>query len=56
MAAINDEELRSHFESAGTVKRVRIVRDSATFMGKGFGFVEFEVQPPPIRCFFPVTN
>ncbi|ELR24621.1 RNA recognition motif domain containing protein [Acanthamoeba castellanii str. Neff] len=40
--SIRDEELRSHFESAGTVKRVRIVRDSATFMGKGFGFVEFE--------------
>jgi len=39
--SINDEDLRKHFDSAGTVKRVRVVRDSATFIGKGFGFVEF---------------
>jgi len=37
-----DDDLINHFSKVGPVKYVRIVRDKATGLGKGFGFVVFE--------------
>ncbi|XP_043108051.1 RNA-binding protein 34 [Puntigrus tetrazona] len=34
--------LREHFEDCGSVKAVRLVRDRASGMGKGFGYILFE--------------
>lgn len=36
-----DDDLINHFEKVGNVNYVRIVRDRATGLGKGFGFVVF---------------
>ena len=36
---IEEEDVRSHFEQAGTVEYVRIIRDPVTLQGKGFGYV-----------------
>ncbi|KAI8362762.1 hypothetical protein BD560DRAFT_404024 [Blakeslea trispora] len=36
------EELEKHFESAGTIKSVRLLTDKATGKPKGFAFMEFE--------------
>lgn len=37
-----EDELRSLFESYGSVESVRIITDKFTGMSKGFGFVEME--------------
>ncbi|KAJ8392459.1 hypothetical protein AAFF_G00075840 [Aldrovandia affinis] len=39
---INELPLREHFEECGSVEAVRLVRDKASGMGKGFGYVLFE--------------
>lgn len=39
---IRDDDLIKHFEKVGPVDYVRLVRDKATGLGKGFGFVKFE--------------
>jgi len=39
---VNEEEIRAHFESCGTITNVRLIRDPKFSMGKGFGFVTFE--------------
>ncbi|XP_063958493.1 RNA-binding protein 34-like [Lytechinus pictus] len=39
---IDDEAVRNHFQEFGTVQGVRLIRDKATGMGKGFGYVLFE--------------
>eukprot|EP00057_Strongylocentrotus_purpuratus_P030531 XP_781943.3 PREDICTED: RNA-binding protein 34 [Strongylocentrotus purpuratus] len=39
---IDDEAVRNHFEEFGTVEGVRLIRDKATGVGKGFGYVLFE--------------
>lgn len=36
--------LRKHFEPCGTVEAVRLVRDAKSGLGKGFGYVLFEVH------------
>ncbi|RCH84070.1 hypothetical protein CU098_007473 [Rhizopus stolonifer] len=36
------EDLEKHFESAGTIKSVRLLTDKATGKPKGFAFMEFE--------------
>lgn len=38
---IRDDDLRNHFEKVGAVNYVRLVRDSSSGLGKGFGFVVF---------------
>ncbi|XP_064622925.1 RNA-binding protein 34-like [Lineus longissimus] len=40
--AILDDELWECFEEIGNIKSVRVVRDSKTGMGKGFGYVHFK--------------
>ncbi|KAJ1665062.1 Nucleolar protein 12 [Coemansia sp. RSA 1813] len=39
--AAEEEDLWKHFEACGSVESVRIVRDSKTSLGKGFGYVQF---------------
>ena len=38
---IDEEPLWQHFSSCGDIEYVRIVRDSKTNVGKGFGYVQF---------------
>lgn len=42
-ADISDDAVREHFSVCGGVVAVRIVRDRKTGLGKGFGYVLFEV-------------
>lgn len=39
---VTEEEVRKFFESVGQIDGVRVVRDQATGIGKGFGFVVFD--------------
>jgi RNA recognition motif-containing protein len=39
---MTEAELRTTFESFGTLKSVRVIMDRDTKTSKGFGFVEFE--------------
>ncbi|NWH97223.1 RBM34 protein, partial [Tichodroma muraria] len=39
---ICDDAVREHFRVCGDIVRVRVVRDSRTGLGKGFGYVLFE--------------
>lgn len=41
---VTELALRQHFEDCGTVEGVRLIRDRDTGMGKGFGYVLFEVR------------
>ncbi|XP_002157256.3 RNA-binding protein 34 isoform X1 [Hydra vulgaris] len=40
--SLSDEELRSHFKDCGRIEDIRIIRDKATGLGKGFGYVRFK--------------
>lgn len=42
---INELAFRRHFEECGSVEAVRLVRDQNSGLGKGFGYILFEVQP-----------
>ena len=42
--AANEEDLRQFFEKIAPVSSVRLVRDRATNIGKGFGYVNFQSQ------------
>jgi nucleolar protein 12 len=39
---IEDEALWEHLSSCGTIESVRIIRDSKTQQGKGFGYIQFQ--------------
>lgn len=39
---ITEDELWNFFQDCGEINNVRIIRDSHTLMGKGFGYVNFE--------------
>ena len=41
---VADEEVYEHFAACGEIESVRIIRDAATQVGKGFGFVRFKVR------------
>lgn len=45
-ADIRDDAVREHFHDCGDVVGVRVVRDRSTGLGKGFGYVLFEVRAP----------
>ena len=36
--------IREHFVKCGVIKDVRVIRDKATGIGKGFAYVHFEVS------------
>lgn len=42
---IDELAFRRHFEECGLVEAVRLVRDQNSGLGKGFGYILFEVQP-----------
>jgi len=42
--ATTEDELRTLFAQAGTVKSVALIKDRETGRSKGFAFVEFETQ------------
>ena len=39
--AVNEDEVREHFEKCGKITNVRIIRDAKTGIGKGFCYVNF---------------
>lgn len=41
---IQEDEIWDYFKDCGTISAVRIVRDNATGVSKGFGYVDFEVS------------
>ena len=41
---INHETVRKHFESCGEIESVHVVRDNATGIGKGIGYVNFKTE------------
>lgn len=43
LTEMDDDTVRDHFSECGNVTGVRIVRDRKTGIGKGFGYVLFEV-------------
>lgn len=48
-ADISNDAVREHFAVCGGVVAVRIVRDRKTGLGKGFGYVLFEVCVSGVR-------
>lgn len=40
----NDQDIKTHFSTAGVVTMVQIITDKMTGRSKGFGFVEFETE------------
>ncbi len=42
--AVNDDSLRSTFESFGNVVSAKVVTDRTTGKSRGFGFVEMETE------------
>jgi len=45
---VEEEPLRQVFMDCGEIEAVRIVRDSKTGAGKGFGFILFKVKIHPM--------
>jgi len=41
---MQEDEIWDYFKDCGTISAVRIVRDNATGVSKGFGYVDFEVS------------
>lgn len=41
---IKEEDVRSHFESCGKIRNVRVIRDSKSGVGKGICYVTFKVK------------
>ncbi|CAG0889072.1 unnamed protein product [Darwinula stevensoni] len=41
---LEDEDLRKHFESCGELQSVRLIRESSTGLGRGFGYVNFKEE------------
>ncbi|KAL4154533.1 hypothetical protein QTP88_000391 [Uroleucon formosanum] len=42
--SIQEDEIWDYFKDCGTISAVRIVRDNATGISKGFGYVDFETK------------
>lgn len=41
---IQEDDIWDFFKDCGAISAVRIVRDNATGVSKGFGYVDFEVS------------
>ena len=41
---LEEDELRRHFSSCGSIESVRLIRDSSSGVGKGFGYVTFALE------------
>lgn len=53
--SVEEDELRKHFKACGNIVGVRVVRDSATGVGKGFGYVNF-VQEGSVELALQLHN
>lgn len=42
--AVDDHQLRDHFQNVGQVINATVIRDRETQRSRGFGFVEFSTQ------------
>jgi nucleolar protein 12 len=51
-----EEGLWRQFGKAGAVESVRVVRDEKTRVGKGFAYVQFEVNTPKFQLFETTNN
>lgn len=54
--SIEDEDLWQHFAECGKIVDVRIVRDRTNGIGKGFGYVNFEVRHIGYKHFLMINN
>ncbi len=41
---IEEEEVREHFQPAGLIKSIRLIRDKDTHIGKGIGYIQFSAK------------
>lgn len=46
----NEEEIKTHFSTAGVVTMVQIIMDKMTGRSKGFGFIEFETEEQAVKA------
>jgi len=53
---LREASLREHFVSCGCVEGVRLVRDKSSGLGKGFGYVLFQVRHPRHKPSQTITN
>lgn len=49
---IQEDEIWDYFKDCGSISAVRIVRDNATGVSKGFGYVDFEVSINFLICLY----
>ena len=49
-----EDKLREHFAECGTVDNVRLIRDKKTGIGKGIGYVSFQVHTPYLKNWSPL--
>lgn len=49
---IQEDEIWDFFKDCGPISAVRIIRDNMTCIGKGFGYVDFEVCKLNLINFF----
>lgn len=47
---LNEEELREHFTPVGKIQNIRIVRDTATQIGKGIAFIQFSTLDEALKA------
>jgi RNA recognition motif-containing protein len=47
---VNEEELRTHFATAGKILNVRVVRDPKTFLSKGIGYIQYATKAEMRDC------
>jgi len=47
-----EDEIWDYFKDCGSISAVRIVRDNATGVSKGFGYVDFEVSIHFLICLY----
>lgn len=41
---VTEEELRKEFQSCGDIENIRVIRDPATHIGKGIGYITFKSE------------
>ena len=44
LSDIKEDTLREHFGKCGEIEDIRVIRDKATGIGKGFAYIHFQVS------------